>query len=156
MLSWYSFCLIILSIIDISQKYDVKNSGMVSAAASVAIFALSLFTYGERYSERANEFRACYLKLQHLYDAPVSAEDKMAQYADILDQYENQSGGDYDEMLFDAWWRGQRLTGANGAVSISKWGFCKVLFVRFVKAVGLAAFLMAPIIVGAAWIHPAK
>jgi hypothetical protein len=86
----------------------------------------------------------------------LGAEEKMARYADILDQYENQSGGDYDEMLFDAWWRGQKLTGANGAVSISGWGFCKVLFWRFLKTAGLLAFLAAPVIVGLAWVHPAK
>ena len=155
MLSWYSFCLIILSIVSVSDKYTITNAGMISAAASVAIFALSIFTYGERYSERANEVRACYLKLQRLYESNLALEDKMAKYAEILDQHENQSGEDYDEMLFDAWWRGQSLFDASGPVSISKWGCCKVVFWRMLKTIVVVGLIAAPVVIGLAWIHPA-
>jgi len=155
MLGWYSFCFIILSFLDVSGKFTISNSAIVSAVGSTAMFALSLFIYGERYSERANEFKNCYLKLQELYEKPINIDRKMALYAEILDRYENQSDGDYDDMLVDAWFRGQALSNARGPLKLSFWTFFKVMSRRLLKAVLIAAFLLAPIAVGIFWIRPA-
>jgi hypothetical protein len=114
-----------------------------------------LFTYGERYSERADQFKNCYLKLKTLYESSVKIETKMQKYSDILDQYENQSNKDYDEMLFDACLRGQKLKNAIGPVGISGVVFCRILVWRVVKAAFVAVVFVAPPILGVLWIQPA-
>ncbi|MGK6354607.1 SLATT domain-containing protein [Sphingomonas sp. DT-207] len=153
MLAWYAFCSIILSFLDISQKFEIHNAGIVSAVASTAMFALSLFIYGERYSERASEFRSCYLKLQKLYESQVDAAQKMRKYAEILEHYENQADTDYDDMLFDAWWRGQALRNATGPVEISRSSFWKVLAKRAVTSGLLLTLFIAPVAVGIFWVR---
>jgi hypothetical protein len=127
LLSWYSACLIILSVIDISGKYALANSGMISAGVSLVTFGLSLFIYGERYNERADQFKNCYLKLKHLYESNLKTDTKMQKYSEVLELYENQSDTDYDEMLFDACLRGQKLKNSTGPVSISILVFLKIL-----------------------------
>jgi hypothetical protein len=154
LLSWYSLCLIVLSLMDISRKFEIENSNLISACVSVAIFGLSLFIYGERYNERADEFKSCYLKLKELYECPNSIPNKMRRYAEILQQYDNQSDEDYDDMLFDAYLRGQSLRNADGPVRITKIVFCRVLFWRLVRRASIAALFAAPVIAGALWVRP--
>lgn len=154
LLSWYAFCLIILSMIDISGKFQITSSGMISAAVSVAIFALSLFIYGERYNERADQFKNCYLKLKQLYESSIKIEQKMKKYSEILEQYENQSDKDYDEMVFDAWLRGQVLENASGPIEISKVIFCRILAWRLVKKAVIGALFVAPLVAAILWVRP--
>ncbi len=71
-----------------------------------------MFIYGERYNERAEQFKNCYIRLKQLYESPMKTDLKMRRYSEILDQYDNQSDSDYDEMLFDARMRGQTLKNA--------------------------------------------
>lgn len=154
LLSWYSLCLIILSLIEISNRFTIVDSNVVAGGVSVAIFGLSLFIYGERYNERASEFKNCYLKLQYLYESSLSVQQKMKRYAEILEYYENQSDKDYDEMLFDAYLRNQKLRNAAGPVEITRVVFCKVLFWRAVRTVAVVSLFVAPVIVGILWIQP--
>jgi hypothetical protein len=154
LLSWYSLCLIVLSVIDVSRRFEIESANIISACVSVAIFGLSLFIYGERYSERADEFKNCYLKLKSLYESSTHIEDKMIRYAGILAQYDNQSDEDYDEMLFDACMRGQELRNAHGSVRITKVVFCRVLFSRIARSASIAALFVAPIVAGLLWIRP--
>lgn len=153
MLAWYSLCFIILSFLDISDKFTISHAGIVSGVGSTAIFGLSLFIYGERYSEKANEFKSCYLKLKELYESSLSTSRKMATYAKILEQYENQTDADYDNMLYDAWMRDQKLENASGPVSISTSTLIKVAVTRIVKLIVLIAFIFAPVAVGTFWIR---
>jgi len=154
LLSWYSFCLIVLSILDISNKFEIYYSSMISVAASVLIFSLSLFIYGERYSERADQFRNCYLKLKSLYETTLDVDKKMQIYAEILNQYENQSDKDYDEMLFDAYLRNQQLRNAKEVVRITFVVFVKIFFRRIIYITLTFAFFVAPVVAGILLIHP--
>lgn len=153
-LSWYSFCLIALATLSISGLYDASGIGIVSATCSVGVFGLSIYTYGERYSERAEQFRACYLELQRIYDSADSPNDKMNRYAEVLAQYPNQSNDDYDNMLVDAALRGQRLHNADGPTSATKFIIAKILIYRLGKMALIAAILLAPILLGNSWLHP--
>lgn len=154
MLSWYSFCLIVVSIIDASGKFEVAYSGIVSVGVAVLIFGLSLFLYGERYNERADQIKACYLELKKLYESSLAIAPKMKKYAEILGKYENQSDTDYDEMVFDAWLRGQTLQNAQGPIELSRSVFAKILVWRAVKGLGLAFMFALPVIAGLFWIRP--
>ena len=154
LLSWYSLCLIALSVMDISRKFEIENSNLISACVSVAIFGLSLFIYGERYNQRADEFKSCYLKLKELYEGSNNVPHKMRRYAEILQHYDNQSDGDYDEMLFDAYFRDQNLRNADGPVQITKIVLCRVLFWRVVRKAAMAILFAAPVVAGALWVRP--
>lgn len=154
LLSWYAVCLIILSMIDISGKFQIANSNMISAAVSVATFGLSLFIYGERYNERADQFKNCYLKLKQLYESSIKIEQKMKKYSQILEQYENQSDKDYDEMVFDAWLRGQALENACGPIENSMLIFCRILAWRLFRYAVIGALFVAPLVAGILWVGP--
>ena len=140
--------------IDLSGIFQLSNSSMIFVAASVIIFGLSLFIYGERYNERADQFKDCYLKLKQLYESSMKLEQKMRKYSEILQHYENQSDRDYDEMLFDAYLRGQALRNACGSVQISKIVFCKILIWRLLKMTGIAVLFVAPLVAGILWVRP--
>ena len=151
LLTWYSFILIAFSLLDLSGRFTISNFSMISATGSIATFSLSLFIYGERYSERADHFRNCYLKLQELYSSDVSSKVKMRKYAEILDQYQNQSDKDYDEMVFDAWWRGQKLRNAEESIEISKSKIWLIGLKRACRFVWLCTLFLIPAIAGIAW-----
>lgn len=153
LLAWYSFILIVFSLLDLSGSFTIPNFSMISAIGSIATFSLSLFIYGERYSERADHFRSCYLKLQELYSTDISSKVKMRKYAEILDQYQNQSDKDYDEMVFDAWWRGQSLRNAEGCIEIAR----SIIWLIVLKRAGRfgwhCTLFLAPAIAGIAWVR---
>ena len=153
-LSWYSFCLIALSTLSISGLYDAAGIGIVSVTCSVGVFGLSIYTYGERYSERADQFKSCYLELQRLYESEGTTSQKMTQYADILSRYPNQSNADYDNMLVNAKVRGQELSNADGPTSATGYMVNKILLFRFLKFALITLIIFAPILLGANWLHP--
>lgn len=150
LLAWYSFSLIAFSIADLSKIVSISNFSLISAAGSIAIFGTTLYIYGERYSERAENFRNCYLKLKALYESSSPIQEKMQKYAEVLEIYENQSDADYDEMMFDAHLRGQDLSNSQGSIKITWAKFGTVLCRRAVRYVILAIIFALPV---AAWIH---
>lgn len=154
LLAWYSFALIVFSLLDLSGSYLIDNFSMISAVASIAIFSISLFVYGERYAERAEQFRSCYLKLQALYESAESSDTKMERYSGILALYPNQSDADYDDMLFDACLRGQRLENAYGPVKISWPKFIEILIKRLGRIALLSLMILLPIWFGVMWVQP--
>lgn len=152
MIVWYSLALIVISLIDLSGKFIVSNFSMISAAVSIAVFAMSLFIYGERYSERADQFRSCYLKLQALHASALSDNEKAERYSEILEFYPNHSDSDYDEMLFDAWIRGQSLSNSSGPIKITLLKIVEVGVKRLLRCSSIIAFTLLPLIFGWAWI----
>ena len=119
LVSWYSFCLIIISLLHILNVYKIYQADFIFTTCSIAIFGLSLFSYGERYFEKADQFRNCYLELQSLFEGSLETKSKMKKYSEILNKYQNQRDDDYDEMLFYAWTRNQSLHNAVGPVKIT-------------------------------------
>lgn len=148
LISWYSFCLIVFSIAQISEIVFFRFSDVYFAGCSVAIFGMSLFVFGEKLYERAEQFRNCYLELQDLYNSGSSTAAKMRKYALILEKYENQKGDHYDDMLFDAWLRNQKLQNANGDVSIEPISGLIVVIKRISRYLFTAALFLAPVISG--------
>jgi hypothetical protein len=119
LISWYSFWLIIISLSQITDFYRVYHADFLFAACSIGLFGLSLFVYGERYFEKADQFRNCYLEMQDVFESSLVTNAKMKKYAEIRNKYENQRDNDYDDMLFDAWMRDQNLKNATGPVKIT-------------------------------------
>ena len=149
LVSWYSFCLIVISLIDVTENYHIAYANILIISLSVGIFGLSLFIYGEKYFERASQFRECYLKLQKLYNSDLDQGKMMSGYADILAQYENQSDNDYDYMVFDAWWRRQSLRNATGPIEMSWAVAIKVAVQRFFRYGFFVILFVSPVILGA-------
>jgi hypothetical protein len=154
LLSWYSFALIAFSFLDLSNRFRVNNFSLISAIVSVGTFAISLFVYGERYTERADQFKNCYLKLQRLYESDIPATEKMARYSEILEIFDNQTDDDYDDMLFNALLRNQNLYNAKGEVKISCTSFAFVALRRVVNIVVILALFSIPILFAANWVEP--
>jgi SMODS and SLOG-associating 2TM effector domain family 5 len=142
LISWYSFWLIIISLSQITDFYQFYKADFIFAACSIALFGLSLFVYGERYFEKADQFRNCYLEMQAVFESSLSINAKMKKYADIRNRYENQRDDDYDDMLFDAWMRNQDLQNAVGPVKIT-WKRAVIVLARRAMRYGfvLALFL---------------
>lgn len=146
MVSWYSFWTIVASLIELTGKYSLMYSNIVLAVFAVGIFSVSLYILGERYSDRAEQIKNCYLELQALYNGVINTDDKMKRYADILRKYENQTDDDYDEMMFDAFLRNQSLENSYGPIKISKIIFAKVLCKRIYRSCIYMLFTAFPIV----------
>jgi len=127
---WYSLWLIITSLIELTGEYSVRYYAVSSIAFSVALLAVSIYTHGENFQRKADEFRECYLALQSIYLSSDSIDDKIRSYFATLKHYPNQSNRDYDNMLLESWMHGQELENANGAVVITKKIIARVLFRR--------------------------
>ncbi len=156
LIAWYSFSLIVFSLLDLSGRYVISSFSIISAAVSIGILVVSLIVTGEKYGERADGIKSRYLKLQSLYKSNVDEVEKMSRYSDILSQYENQSDTDFDEMVFDAWLRGQTLRNAEGPVSISVLTGVRVLSKRIARIVLILSVFALPIAFGVAWVEPVK
>ncbi|MEO7329566.1 MAG: SLATT domain-containing protein [Minicystis sp.] len=152
LLAWYSFSLIVFSLIDLSKILTISNFSVISAVGSIAIFGTSLYIYGEHYSERAENFRNCYLKLKALYESSLSTPEKMQRYADVLEIYENQTDEDYDEMMFDAFLRGQNLLNAEGPIRITTVKFLMVFCKRVVRYTSTSTIFLLPTLAWALWV----
>jgi hypothetical protein len=152
---WYSFCLIVLSLGQFSNTYNIPHGGILSLILSIALFALSFFIYGERYNERADKFRLCYLKLQELFNSGAGQESKMASYSRILEQFDNHSAADYDDMLFDSWIRNQVIEGPKGPYKITIKSGLLVIIRRLVFYVIFFGLFTAPVFVGLEFGGPA-
>lgn len=151
---WYSFALIVFSVLDLSGRFTISSFSIISLTVSMATLTVSLILSGQKYGERADNIRSCYLKLQQLYQSNFDETEKMSRYADILSQYENQLDTDFDEMVFDAWTRNQSLRNAEGPVSLSFMTAFRVLAKRSAKIALVILFFAFPIIFGLAWIEP--
>lgn len=153
LLAWYSVVLIALSLADLTGQYQIYRFSLISSAISVGTLALSLFLYGEKYNERADQFRDCYLKLQRIYQSSDTTDDKMKNYYDVLDFYENQTSDDYDEMVFDAVIRGQKLENSRGPIEISKVTFALIALKKLLRLSLTLALFALPVILGALWVN---
>jgi len=154
LISWYSFCAILISLLELAQKFEIPYANIVLTALSVGIFAVSLYIAGERYSERAEQFRNCYLALQRIYNSDAPVQEKMREYASTLEQYENQSDDDYDEMIFDAVLRGQRLENSSGEIVLTRSMAIKVLYVKIRRVAVLGVLFLAPVFYMVTQIRP--
>ena len=145
LISWYSFWLIIISLSQITDFYQVYHADFIFAACSIGLFGLSLFVYGERYFEKADQFRNCYLEMQAVFESPLATNAKMKQYAEVRSKYENQRDDDYDDMLFDAWTRNQDLKNAVGPVKITLPRAIMVLARRVMRYGFVVALFLFPV-----------
>jgi SMODS and SLOG-associating 2TM effector domain family 5 len=119
LLGWYSFCLIVLSICDLTEIIVIANFGVVSLIISIGLLCFTLASNSPQSYERAAKFRRCYLLLEELYNSSKNIERKMSEYAKIKLEYENHSNLDYEDMLFEAKFHGKELTDSNGILEIS-------------------------------------
>ncbi len=152
LLSWYSFLLIAVSLLDLTGRFTIPSFNVIAAIGSVAVFGLSLYIAAERHEARADDYRRCYLELQAIYADGDSVETKMPRYADVLSRYENQIESDYDDMLFDAYVRGQSLENASGPVSITGYKMASVVVRRVFRLIWMGIFVAGPVVILFRWI----
>lgn len=148
LIPWYSFLVIALSISQGFGYYNGNGSSLFIAIASVGIFGLSLYINGHELWQRADEFKDCYLKLTQIYESGDSEDQKMAAYNSVLQLYENQSDSHYDEMVFDAHFRGQKLWNSQGPIDVTVTVCIKVVFKKFTRYAGRVLLFAAPLLLG--------
>ena len=82
---------------------------------SVFLLAISIFLFGQKFGERAAQYRECYLKLDQLRDENSAFGDLSTKYANILQAYPNHSESDFDSFVFaEVVLNKGKVTGATG------------------------------------------
>ncbi|MEG3146447.1 SLATT domain-containing protein [Sphingomonas sp. RT2P30] len=119
-LSWYAFLSIVFSIYQgsVATKIGESSASQTSLIISVLTFGLSLVIYGFKFDDVANQHRDCYLRMQAIYKSQCDAQTKLNQYHDLLIHYPNHSTSDYDNLLFDAWKRGDAISNEDGKITL--------------------------------------
>lgn len=145
-ISWYSFWLIFFGLSQLVGFYISPNANLIFTASSIGIFAISLAIGGRKYTERAEQFRHCYLQLKELYESSIGEKAKLQRYADILKTFENQTDDDFDEMVFDAKMRGQNLYNSNGPIALPKFAMSKVILKKLFRYSFKMILIAAPAI----------
>lgn len=106
-LTVYSTYLLVASLI--SLKITLPQFELVSLTGAVLTLTASVFVWGLRFSERAGQFKASYVRLQLLIPEAKAAEERQdavalaslqRTYSDILQSCENHSEGDYLKLRF--------------------------------------------------------
>lgn len=149
LIPWYSFVLVAFSIAQGFGYYSGKDEGLLFAIASVGIFGLSLYINGRELWQRADDFRSCYLKLSRIYESEQTTPEKMAAYNQVLGDFENQTDADFDEMVFDAWLRGQSLSNSRGPVSPTFTTGLKIVLQKVWRYSTRVVLVIAPLVL--AW-----
>lgn len=107
-LTAYSTYLVVASLI--ALKIPLQQFELVSLSGAILVLVASVFVWGLRFSERAGQFKASYIRLHLLLAEAQSAEFQMNEeaiaslrrtYADILQSCENHSKGDYLKLRFE-------------------------------------------------------
>lgn len=145
---WYSFVTILLSIADIAKFIEIEFFSTLSVSYSIGILIFSLIMNSEKYQERAERFRECYLKLHRLYkDKSISIEERVAEYHKLLDNYENHSDYDYQTALVSAWWNGKSLYNSEKELKAG-WNHIAYVFLRnFMSVLKWIIIFFLPIII---------
>jgi SMODS and SLOG-associating 2TM effector domain family 5 len=115
---WYSFLLIIASVAVLSKLVQIQYFELLSAFASIGIFAPSIFLATGTLERKADSFRSCYLNFQNIYNSNASIDKKMKLYGSALLEYPNHSSRDDADMIFFTWMRGGKLYDTRGEIKI--------------------------------------
>lgn len=146
---WYSFLLIVASVADLSKIFKIEYFGLISASASIAIFASSIFLATGTLEKKADQFRLCYLALQNLYNSSLSEEIKMAKYAEILSNYPNHSTRDDSDFRLSVWLRKGSLYDTKGEIKFGIITFASTIIRKFVFWVLICILFAGPL-----WLAP--
>lgn len=119
LISWYSFFLISVSILELVGLISGQVFGIFSVVFSIAIFGISIHINGERYAEQAESFHSCYLRLKEIFNLSTDDIEKMKLYNEALEQYPNHRDIDYDVMVVTAFSKGQKLRNAEGPINLT-------------------------------------
>ena len=118
--AWYAFSLIAISVANLSGQLRYGTVEFTATLISIALFGISLFLLGGRFSQKADEFRKCYLALKEIYHSDQTEDRKMELYSEELKKYPNHKPIDYDLMVDGAIARGQRLWNEDGDIKLSE------------------------------------
>lgn len=146
---WYSFLMIVASLVVSSGVVSILYYETVFAAGSIAIFASSVFLATGVLEKRAEEHRACYLALQNIWNSAVQEREKLKRYNEALPRYPNHGWQDDADVIFTAWRRGGELYDTQGKVPFSLLTLASVV----VRKVAFWS-LIALIFVGPLWFAP--
>ena len=139
---WYSFWMIIASIAEATNVIEIAYFEVFFAGASIAIFASSIYLSTGIMQKRADEFRACYLEFQKIYNSSVTNDEKMKRYNSALPRYPNHTSMDHADVIYSTWHHGGELYDTQSKIpfeftvllsvairKITFWGLISILFV---------------------------
>lgn len=117
--AWYAFSLIAVSVANLAGQLRFGTVEFTATLLSIALFGISLFLLGGRVSQKADEFRKCYLALKEIYHSSRSEDEKMESYNEELEKFPNHKPIDYDLMVHGTLSRGQTLWNDEGKISLT-------------------------------------
>lgn len=117
--SYYSFLLIITSIFSDQLSLKIQFFSQLNISISVALFASSLIVYGFRFDEIASKHRNCYLRLNSMLSNKINDDEMLKKYHEILEFFPNHASKDYDNFLFQNWWKNRSIWNSNGKIQPS-------------------------------------
>ncbi|QZD86067.1 SLATT domain-containing protein [Qipengyuania psychrotolerans] len=142
---WYSFLIIVASIAVSSNTVVISHFETALAASSIAIFASSVFLATGILQKRADEYRACYLELQEIWDSSVQEEVKLKRYSEARKRYPNHSSRDDGEVILSTWLRKGELFDTKGKVPASFSSLSAAVLRRAMFWVTMAAIFLGPV-----------
>lgn len=154
LITWYSFCIIILALAQTAKVLSVAYSDVFFAGWSIAIFAASLLVYNGDLQKRAAAFRDCYLELQKLDNSKKSDAMKMREYSDIMFRYPNHSDRDYDDLLANAWRQNSELINSSGKILVSKMTLAFIAARKITFWIFVVVLFLGPIVIAVPLLEP--
>ncbi len=113
-LTYMSFLLIISSVFSDELRLTIEYLDKITATLALFIFTTSLIIYAFKFSERADKYRECYLRLQGLEQSFDNEKDAVGAYQEILSGYPNHSPTDYEDLVLDRTFFGNRTLQTDG------------------------------------------
>lgn len=142
---WYSFLTIVASIAVLSKLVEIRYFELLSASASIGIFAASIFLATGTLEKTADGFRSCYLNFQKIYNSRASVDEKMKQYGNALLDYPNHNSRDDADMMFDVWIRGGKLYDTKGQIKLGFLMLASVILRKLAFWICVAVLFLGPI-----------
>lgn len=143
---WYSFLMIVASIAVSSENVAIAHFETTLAALSIAIFASSVFLATGILQKRADEYRACYLELQEIWDSNVQEQLKLKRYSEARKRYPNHSSRDDGDVILSTWLRKGDLFDTQGKVPASFWTLSTAILRKVLFWAVMAVIFAGPIL----------
>ncbi|WP_150124979.1 SLATT domain-containing protein [Tsuneonella mangrovi] len=142
---WYSFLMIVATIAVSSDKVGIAHFETILAALSIAIFASSVFLATGVLQKRADEYRACYLELQEIWESNVKEQLKLKRYSEARKRYPNHSSRDDSDVILSTWLRKGELIDTQGKVPASFWTLTTAILRKVLFWLAIAIIFVGPI-----------
>ena len=148
---WYTVALSCLSVYQLVAEPN-SNRNVVSTIMAIIVMSLSIFIPTLGFERKADQFRACYLRLQRLSDTVNDPATLCVQYHEILENFPNHPTHDWIALLVSSKMQGTPIENNGTEIPVTNcmiikryiWNFSQgaVWFIAFLVPLGLYTWLI--------------